>query len=240
MKQEWKTDSEGFRLRCTHMTRLDAFSDVVFGFALTLLIVSLEVPKTFDELTEALTGFIAFALCFTFLIWVWHKHYAYFRRYGIEDQPNIALNALLLFVILFFVYPMKFLATVSTGQFTQSFVAGGREVFSSQHQVAQLMMMYGLGYAAVFLLFVFFYLRAWGKREALGLNALERLLTVESMVDAAGDAFIGLLCAVIAMGMNGAHAGMAGFVFFLTGVFKTVRGAYFGRQRKKLKGAAVA
>ena len=38
---------DGFRLRGTEMSRIDAFSDVVFGFALTLIVVSLDVPKTF-------------------------------------------------------------------------------------------------------------------------------------------------------------------------------------------------
>ena len=54
---------DGFRLRGTLMSRLDAFSDVVFGFALTLLVVSLEVPHTFPELYASLRSFIPFALC---------------------------------------------------------------------------------------------------------------------------------------------------------------------------------
>jgi hypothetical protein len=50
-------DREGFRLRGIEMSRVDGFSDVVFGFALTLLVVSLEVPKTFAELHQSLRGF---------------------------------------------------------------------------------------------------------------------------------------------------------------------------------------
>jgi uncharacterized membrane protein len=52
--------SDGFRLRGTHMSRIDGFSDVVFGFALTLLVVSLEVPRTYAEFHAALLQFLPF------------------------------------------------------------------------------------------------------------------------------------------------------------------------------------
>src|ERR1035438_7056461 len=52
-----------FRWRGGEITRLEAFCDVVFGFALTLLVVSLEVPRSYAEMMAAMRGFLPFAIC---------------------------------------------------------------------------------------------------------------------------------------------------------------------------------
>jgi uncharacterized membrane protein len=67
-------DLVGFRERGREVTRLESFSDAVFGFALTLLVVSLDVPKTFADLIATMRGFPAFALCFLFLALFWNGH----------------------------------------------------------------------------------------------------------------------------------------------------------------------
>jgi uncharacterized membrane protein len=49
-----------FRWRTRESSRIEELSDAVFGFALTLLVVSLEVPRTFGELLDSMRGFAAF------------------------------------------------------------------------------------------------------------------------------------------------------------------------------------
>src|SRR3712207_3301326 len=107
---------EDFRWRGEDVSRIEAFTDAVFAFAVTLLVVSLEVPKTFEELLVDMRGFFAFAVCFALLFSVWHDHYKFFRRYGLRDNFTVYLNAALLFIVLFYVYPLKFLFTMLVDQ----------------------------------------------------------------------------------------------------------------------------
>ncbi|HQU71504.1 MAG TPA: TMEM175 family protein, partial [Calditrichia bacterium] len=70
------------------VSRLEAFSDAVFGFSATLLVVSLQVPATFDELILELKGFGAFGISFGALVLIWSVHNAFFRRYGLQDTAT--------------------------------------------------------------------------------------------------------------------------------------------------------
>ena len=226
----------GFRMRGVAMSRIDAFSDVVFGFALTLLVVSLEVPKDFSGLHEIVRGFIPFAICFTMLLTLWYAHYVFFRRYALHDQFTILLNSCLLFVVLFYVYPLKFLFTTLFGQIVRR---EGTAHFATSSQVTELMVLYGLGFAAVYFLIAALYWNAWRHRESLALNGLERLLTVSSIVDALGLAAIGLIACLAALlaalFLPASWAGATGYLYFLIAPWKTLNGMYFGRKARTLR-----
>ena len=78
-----KNDEIKFRQRSHEVSRIEAFSDVVFGFSLTLLVVSLEVPHTFNDLLADMRGFVPFAVCFAIFALVWWQHHNFFRRHGL-------------------------------------------------------------------------------------------------------------------------------------------------------------
>src|SRR4051794_10266957 len=64
-----------FRNRAREVTRVEAMSDVIFGFSISLLVVSLEAPKTYGQMMEMLRGFLPFAVCFWIFIDIWFEHH---------------------------------------------------------------------------------------------------------------------------------------------------------------------
>ena len=168
-------DLPGFRLRGREVTRLESFSDAIFGFALTLLVVSLDVPRTFAELMTTMRGFPAFAICFLMLSLIWNSHYRYCRRYGLDDGTARFLTCVMLFLVLFYVYPLKFLFNFSiTGLI---FGESNRPETITRSQFGELLIIYGLGFAAVYLALTFLYLHAYRLRDELELTQLERFDT---------------------------------------------------------------
>lgn len=234
-------ENKKFRWRSHEITRIEGLSDAVFGFAVTLLVVSLEVPKTFAELMEAMRGFGAFAICFTLLILVWFNQYKFFRRYGLQDNLTVVLNLALLFVVLFYVYPLKFvfsfLVSIVTGQGARVRLPNGtvETMVENSDQVATLMIIFGLGYFAVFGLFVLLYWHAYRNRERLDLNELEVFDTRADIRECAlmvSIAFVSIGFAVLG---RGRYADVSGMTYMFTPVVMTLHGALNGRRRRKLE-----
>ena len=233
--------SQQFRWRGHEVSRIEGLSDAVFAFAITLLVVSLEVPKTFDELAETMHGFGAFLVSFMLLFAVWFNHYKFFRRYGLRDTTTVILNAVLLFVVLFYVYPLKFLFSFLTNRFTGGHgevrLPNGNVVpmIESHEQMASLMTIFNLGYLAVFGVFVLLFWHAYRKREALELNDLERFDTRQSMIEGGLNCGIAMLSLLVVIVGGAQRAGLAGMTYMLTPVVMTVNGRLMGRRRRKLQ-----
>ena len=225
-----------FRWRGGEITRIEGFSDAVFAFAVTLLVVSLEVPKTFTELIDAMRGFFAFAICFWLLLTIWYNHYIFFRRYGLQDRPTVVLNSVLLFVVLFYVYPLKFLFTLFIGQLfsgDMSVMVDGRpERMIEPDQAGALFAIYGAGFMALALVSAALYFYAYRQRDALELNDLERFDTVASIQNALVRAGVALISVLIAL-LGGSS--LAGWAYFLLLPALTIDGVVSGRRRRQLE-----
>lgn len=218
-----------FRWRSTEVSRVEGFSDAVFGFALTLLVVSLEVAKSFDQLISALRETAVFAFCFALLYVVWEKHHRFFRRYGLQDGLTLVLNGLLLFVVMLYVYPLRFLATA----FLDGVILHRETVSIQEGQLGALFLIYAAGFLAIFGLLGLLYAHALRHADHLELNAVERALTRLEIVRAALVAGVALLSSALVVVLPPRLIGFAGYAYTLIGAVEWWHGEATGRAVRK-------
>ena len=229
-------DAKGFRLRGREVSRVEGLSDAVFGFAITLLVVSLEVPNTFDELIGMMRGFVAFGASFAVLIMIWYEHYTFFRRYGFEDVWTIALNAALLFVVVLYIYPLKFMFSAVIGQLF-GLRQGGERVPLQWADAPALMTLYSVSIIAVFGIIGLMYLHAYRQREMLQLDEVEVLLTRSSLFAHAIWIAVALLAIAISLVGGPRWVPLAGFSYALLGPLQAFNGMRFGKRVERVRSA---
>jgi uncharacterized membrane protein len=225
-----------FRWRGGEITRLEGFTDAVFAFAVTLLVVSLEVPKTFQDLVTAMKGFVAFGICFAILVQVWYYHYKFSRRYGLQTTYVVTLNAALIFVVLFYVYPLKFLFTLAVGSLSGGLTIPAEQLthmVSTKREITALWLIYSAGILAVYLLFALLYRYAYMKRDELELNEYEALCTRNAVIHFGGFASIAALVAIAALVLPARYVGYAGLLFFLNAAWGWFAGSVLGKQARR-------
>lgn len=214
----------GFRLRGTNVSRLECFSDAVFGFALTLIVVSLEVPKSFDSMVAALKNFPAFAFCFIALFQVWSSHNLFFRRTGLDDAVVRGLTATLLFVVLAYVYPLKFLAGIIVNGVLFGSSATNLPTISGAHEVRLLFGLYGTGGALVAALVGLLYAHAYRVRASMELTPAEAFEVKAWAIAYFARIIVPMLSIAMAWALPDRIVGLAGYVYFLIGVSETIIG----------------
>jgi len=201
------------------VTRLEGFSDAVFGFAVTLLVVSLDTPEDVGDLITLAKGFAPFALTFAMVSRIWYEHNLFFRRYGLQGPWTAFLNSVLLFVVLFYVYPLKFLAQQLVS--LMLLLAGGTvaeqpNFGETLFEQRWLMVIYSSGIVLIFTCFVLLYRHAWRHRGEIGLSRREEaelVLAQRSHMITLGLGVVSVLIVVF----NPRWAAWAGMVYMLMG-----------------------
>jgi uncharacterized membrane protein len=222
-----------FRWRGGSVSRLEGLSDAVFALAMTLIVVSLDVPATYGELKELFVQAPVFAACFALLLATWFFHYRFHRRFGFEDTRTILLDALLLFLVLLYVYPLRFMASF----LYNGLILRRDEGYAgmSWDQARALMVIYGLGFAAIYGVFALLYAHAWSKRLALELDSVERVLTKAEVHGHLISVAVALLSVAIAL-LGGRWLAVAGFAYFLMGPLHGLHGWLTGRAVARYRG----
>ena len=150
LRKEPKTES--IRWRSHEPSRMETFSDSVFAFAITLIVLSIDVPRSFTELYELMKGAVGFGACFATLFAIWNTQNIFFRRFGLNDAYTITLNGILLFTTLVYVYPLKFLTVIVFGN-DMYYDHGVLRPRIENSQTAALMIIYGVGYTLIYTIF---------------------------------------------------------------------------------------
>ena len=224
MKDNIKTrcDKDFTRWRGGDVSRLESFTDAVFAIAITLLVVSHDVPKNFYEFKSVLWGFVGFGITFMILVFIWFANFKFHRRYGLEDGITIFLNSLFIFLVLFFIYPLKFLAQVliNWGILSQGFGIDFNIGFSGGFEYYDIFIIYGAGGFAIWFVITLMYLHAYNKREILDLDNKELEITKDEILENFIVCIVILTSIMLAIFKTGAWPGLIylfiGPLIFLT------------------------
>ena len=127
-------------------TRLDAFVDAAFAFAVTLLVIGGgEPPRLYAELQAVMQRVPAFIVGFALIGMFWHAHVRWRRLCGDAGVAGVLLSFALVFLVLVYVYPLRMMADSMVNYFGGR--AGGGSL--SFAELPGLFTMYGLGFACM-------------------------------------------------------------------------------------------
>lgn len=225
----------GFRLRGMDMTRTETFTDAAFAFALTLLVVSIDsVPSSYDELWLAVQGIPAFGLACALLFLFWYGHWKWSRRYGLEDFPSIVLSYVLVFLMLCYVYPMKYVTTLFIAWITDRRLETAANI-NSIEELYGIFTIYSIGFVALSIVILLLHLRAWAVRDDLELDAVERHQTRTEIGNWIILSTVGVIAMLMGLFAPRHPMTVPGWAYMLLGVLMPAWGIYRDRHLARLK-----
>ncbi len=211
-------------------TRLEAFVDAAFAFALTLLVISFDaVPQSFEELVIALRAVPAFLFAFLILAMFWIGHRNWSIRFGLDTTFATLVSLGLVFVLLVYVYPLRAMATAAVSAMTNGWLPSDFRI-DSFGEVRGLFAIYGVGYFVSNLCLVMLYWHALRRADELMLTLEERLLTKQEVVAWLIIGSFGLVSTLLAATLPIRLVGLAGWIYMGLAVVMPTFGLFASRQ----------
>ena len=170
-------------------------------------------------------------ICFALLMTFWNAHVRYHRRYGLEDVFTRVMTMAILVLVLFFVYPLKFLFTMLTVSMFELNL-GNAPHLENAMQADVLYVIYGLGFAGVWSLYALLYWHALRRREDLQLDEAELLQT--RAVLAENLIYVGVCLLSVTLALATDYAAWPGLIYFLLGPLQAANGFRWGRKLNAL------
>jgi uncharacterized membrane protein len=139
-------------LHASYFTRrLENFTDIVFGFSISLLAVQLDVPKSATEIV--LVHYLFFFATFAIMAAAWYLHYRMFRFAFAAQTLDVILNFVFLACVAFLPYTL--------------------ELLTKMRDVSLPGMLYGVDLGTLFLVLAILNLRGlahWSRRLSLSVQ----------------------------------------------------------------------
>ena len=196
-------------------SRLEALSDGVFAFAATLMVVNIGSSEAITSFTAEMPNLISFAGSFFVMMLIWKVHYNFFRRTDYIDNWIIALNMILLFTVLFYVFPVRSLLSTGLG-----------EERISLDEFSAIFQMYSIGFSLIFLSLHFMYIRAFKKDRTKEKNYTLLFYSRHFLL----FVIVGFISFLLAKFQIGLQIGLPGFIYAILGLLCWQHSIYF---RKK-------
>ena len=207
-----------FRWRGESVTRIENLSDIVFALALGMIISAAVIPQSYDDLRGYLVSIIPATAAFGLLVGIWHTHFTFFRRYGVADRKIINLTAILLFVVLYLAYPLRFAfeALFAYVMLVSGDASRAEVLHLDLDRSGNILGFFGVGFMVVHILYFLMHRHVFRKAKLLDLTETELQITRQSIFYHCGVAALAILMGSLAYFTQ--LNGFAGFILTLTGV----------------------